>query len=89
MAILKFAVLAFTAFLSAVGIFIGLVIALASLKSGAIEISYPMDGKVITETITQAGDSARYWRLVLAVCGLPVVIGSAALWYSVKKLRGN
>lgn len=89
MGLFKVGFLAVVAFLSAVGIFLGCVTVLTSLQNGAIVLSYTSDGKGITETISRAGDNARFWWMLLAMGLAPVAIGAAALWYSVGKLRGN
>jgi hypothetical protein len=89
MGMFKLAFMAVVAFLSAIGIFIGCVTLLTSLQNGAIALSYDSGGKAITETISRAGDSDRFWRLLLWMGLAPIVIGVGALWYSVRKLRGN
>lgn len=77
------------AFLAAVGVFIGAVMILTSLQHGAVSLSYTVDGRAVTETVTRAGDSARFWRLLTMMGFAPVVIGAGALWYSVRFLRAR
>ncbi len=89
MGMFKLAFLALVAFLSAVGIFIGCVMIVTSLQNGSIALSYTGGGKAITETISRAGDSGRFWQLLLLMGVAPVAIGAGALWYSVRKLRGT
>jgi hypothetical protein len=76
-----------SAFLAAVAIFIGAVTMLTALQSGAIMLSYTSDGRVVAETITRAADAGRFWRLFAAMGALPAVLGAAALWYAIRKLR--
>ena len=87
MGLLKIAFFAIVAFLAAIGVFIGAVTIWSSLASGAISLSYTVDGKSVSETVTRATDSARYWKLVAQTGAAPVVIGAAALWYSLRKFR--
>lgn len=89
MGMFKLAFLAAIAFLSAVGIFLGAVMLITSLQNGSITLSYTSGGESITDTITRAGDAARFWRLMGTMGALPLVVGAAAMWYSVRKLRGN
>lgn len=89
MAIFKMLFFVAIAFFSAVAIFIGTVTLLTSLQNGAITLGYNSGGKAVSETVTQAADSARYWRLLLTMGLLPAVLGAAAMWYSVRKLKGR
>lgn len=87
MGLFKIAFFIMLALLAGIGVFIGAVMILTSLQNGAVSLSYTVDGRAMTETITRAGDSARFWRLLTMMGFAPVVIGSAALWYSVRYLR--
>lgn len=81
--------LAATAFLSAVAIFLGCVLVLTSLKLGSITLSYS-DGKdIVTDTVTRAGDAARFWRLFASMGLMPIAIGGVGVWYAARKLRGK
>ena len=75
------------AFLAGVAIFMGAVMMITSLQNGAVVLSYSSAGKNITETISLAADSARFWKLFTAMGVAPAVLGAAAMWYSVRKLR--
>lgn len=75
------------AFLGGVAVFVGAVMMLVSLQTDAISIGYTVNGKPISETITRAADSARYWRLFVLMGALPFFGGGAALWWSVRRLR--
>ena len=74
---------------SAVAIFLGAIMMLTSLQHGAISISYSIEGRNMSETVTRAADSARFWRLFLMMGLLPVTLGATVMWYSVRKLRGR
>lgn len=87
MGIFKLVFFAAAAFLAAVAIFMGLVMMLTALQHGSVMLSYTSEGKAVSETITRAGDSDRFWRLFTTMGVLPAVLGAAALWYSVKRLR--
>ncbi len=89
MGMMKLAFLAAVAFLSAIAIFMGVVFILTSLKLGSITLSYGTGTNAVTETISRASDASRYWRLITMMGLLPMIGGAAALWYSVRKLRGS
>lgn len=89
MGIFKLAVLVVITFFSAIAIFLGAVMMITGLQNGAVTISYTQSGKSITDTVTRAGDAARFWQLMGTMGALPFVVGAAAMWYSVRKLRGN
>lgn len=77
------------AFLAAVAIFMGLVMMLTTLQNGSVMLSYTSEGKVVSETITRSADAGRYWKLFATMGVLPAVLGAAALWYSVRRLRAT
>ena len=77
------------AFLAAVGIFIGVIMMITSLQNGSISLSYMSSGTAMNETISRVADSARFWRLFGTMGVLPVVLGAAVMWFSVRKLKGR
>jgi hypothetical protein len=89
MGMLKLGFLAGVAFLAAIAIYMGLMILLTSLKLGSITLDYNIGPQAITDTVTRAGEPGRFWQLLMAMGVLPLVGGAAAMWYAVRKLRGN
>ena len=75
------------AFFAAVAMFIGVVVMITSLQNGALTWSYTSGGKGITETISRTADAGRFWKLLSIMGILPLVLGVAAMWFSVRKLR--
>lgn len=75
------------AFFGAVGLFLGAVVLLSSFQSGEIAWSYTVNGRAVTESVARAADPGRFWRLLGQMGLLPAALGSAALWYGVRRLR--
>ncbi len=75
------------AFFAAVAMFIGVVVMITSLQNGAISWSYTSGGKNFNETTVRAADAARFWKLFATMGITPLVLGAAAMWFSVRKLR--
>ena len=67
--------------IGAVSALLGAVIMLSALKTGAINISYGTGANAVAETVTQAADAARYWRLFAGLGVAPLVAGSVAAWW--------
>lgn len=68
-------------FIGAIGAFLGAVMLASALKSGSIALSYGTGSTAVSETITRAGDAARYWQYVMGLGVLPLAGGIlAARW---------
>ena len=76
------------AIFAVVAIFIGAVTLLTSLQNGAITVSYSSYGKPVELTARRGSDEG-FWRLLGLWAGLPLVVGGAVLWYSVRRLKGG
>jgi len=87
MAMLKLAFYAGLVLFGVVGMYMGAVFFLAAGLSGPISISYPQDGKVISETVSRATDGARHFRLQLMLGWAPVLLGAVALYAGVRWFR--
>jgi hypothetical protein len=77
------------ALLAAIALFIGAVTLLTSLQNGAITVTYTVDGKPFDETVRRAVDGDRFWRMLALWSGLPLLLGAAVMWLSVRKLKGR
>ncbi len=60
---------------------LGGAILLGAITTGSIAYSYGTGADTVTQTVTLAGDPARYWKMLAIMCGAPIVFGSiAAIW---------
>lgn len=67
--------------IGAIATFLGVVVTASALTTGAISLSYGGGDGAVSETITRAGDAARYWQFVLLLGVAPAVLGAlAARW---------
>lgn len=67
--------------LGAIAAFMGAVMIASALQTGTVSLSYNSGDSIISETVTRAGDTVRYWQLVAALGIAPVVLGVlAARW---------
>jgi hypothetical protein len=89
MSFFKILFLAAIAFIAAVAVFLGFVMIVTSLQNGSIMMSYMSSGSSVSETVTRAGDPARFWKLVLTIGVLPLVLGALTLRFAVRKLRAG
>lgn len=87
MTMLKAGFLVVAILLSAVAIFIGIVLLTTSLKLGNITLSYTLNNETMTETVLRANDAARFWNLLIFIGVMPLVVGALSLWYSLRILR--
>lgn len=68
-------------FIGAIAAFLGAVMLLSALRSGSIQFSYGTGADVVNDTVTLAGDAARFWKYVVGLGVLPVIGGVlAARW---------
>jgi hypothetical protein len=75
-------------FLGAVMALLGVVLTLSALKSGAINVSYGTGTGSVAETITQSADAARYWKFLIGLGVLPVVLGGLSARWGWRRIRG-
>lgn len=87
MSILKAGLAAGAMFIGAIAALLGFVLTLSALKTGAVTITYGETGQVIKETVTQAADSGRYWRLVATLGGLPILLGVVSFRWGRRTLK--
>ena len=74
-------------FIGAIAALLGLVLLISALGSGTIAISYGAGADAVAETVSRAGDTARYWRLVAALGAGPLALGAAAAMWGSRQLR--
>ncbi len=74
--------------IGAIAAFLGGVLLLSALKTGAIQISYGTGAEALSETITLASDSARFWRLVAMLGVAPLGLGILAARWGWLRIRG-
>ena len=74
--------------LGGVAVFLGAIVIASSLHVGSLTLNYEVDGKPVVESISRAGDAARYWKLFSLMGVLPCILGIAAVWWGVRTLRG-
>jgi mannose/fructose/N-acetylgalactosamine-specific phosphotransferase system component IID len=68
-------------FIGAISAFLGAVMLLSALKSGSVQFSYGHGTSAVSDTVTLATDAARYWKFVVGLGVLPVIVGVlAARW---------
>lgn len=84
MPILKLAFYAGLVMFGAVGMYMGVVFLIVFGNDAPISISYPQNGRVISETITRAADPSRYFRMQILVGYAPLVLGALALWFGLR-----
>ena len=87
MPLLRLGFFAGLAFIGGVAVFMGAIVMLTSWQNGAIMLSYTAGGKSMTDTVSRAGDAAQFWRLYAMMGIAPVVLGAAAIWYGVRKIK--
>ena len=87
MPLMRVALLGGVVFLGAVGLFLGGVVMLTSWQNGAITLSWTDAGRDVTQTVTRAGDAARFWRLYGTMGLAPAVLGAAAMIFGIGALR--
>lgn len=58
--------------LGAIAAFLGVVVTVSALSTGAISVSYGS----VSETITRTADAARYWQFVMMLGLAPAVLGA-------------
>ncbi len=85
--LLRIGFLACLAFLGALAMFLGALVVLTSLQNGAISWTYTLNGRSITETVTRATDATGFWTRFAQMGGLPLVLGLAALAFSLRRLK--
>jgi hypothetical protein len=87
MPLLKMIFFAGLVLLGGIAVFIGGIVMLTSLQSGAIVLTSGPSGSEVTETITRAADESRFWRLYAVLGVTPLVVGGAVLWWGVRAFR--
>lgn len=70
------------------GVLIGAVMTYSALSSGMVMVSYTASGKAVAETVLRATDPDRYWRYVGFIGALPLLLGAAAAWFGVRRIKG-
>jgi hypothetical protein len=75
-------------FLGAIMAFLGAVLTLSALKTGSINVSYGTGADAIAETISQSAESARYWKFLIALGVLPMVLGGIGARWGWRQIRG-
>ena len=68
-------------FIGGIAAFLGVVVAVSALRSGSIQMSYGTGPDMVLDTVERAVDGMRYWKIFLALCVVPAVLGTlAARW---------
>ncbi len=75
-------------FLGAIMVFLGAVLTLSALKTGAISVSYGTGTGSVAETITQSADAARYWKFLIGLGVLPMLLGGLSVCWGWRRIRG-
>lgn len=75
------------AFFGAVAVFLGSMVMLSSLQAGEIAWTYTVSGRDVSDSVKRAADAGRFWRLFGQMGVLPAVLGGAALWFAIRRLR--
>jgi hypothetical protein len=68
-------------FIGAIAALLGTIMVVSALTTGAVQFSYGAGASAVTETVSQATDSARYWRLVIGLGFAPAILGAIAAWW--------
>lgn len=87
MPILKLAIYGGLVLFGLVGAYIGVVFFVTAGLSGPISISYPQDGKIITETVSRATDAGRHFMLQMLLGYGPLVLGAIAAAVGIRWFR--
>ena len=77
--------------IGAVAVILGATLLFSALKTGTIQLSYGTGAAMQSETITQAGNAARFWQFAIALGVAPLVLGVAAVragWRSINAGNG-
>lgn len=88
MAILRLVFLAGLVFLGGIAVLLGFVSALSGWQNELIQLVYTdAAGSQVTETVTRAADSERYWWLMSTTGFLPLAIGAISVAFGLRSLR--
>ena len=68
-------------FIGGIAALLGTIMIVSALSTGAVQFSYGAGARAMTETVTQATDSARYWRLVTGLGFAPAILGAISAWW--------
>ena len=66
---------------------VGAAILLGAITTGSIAYSYGTGADTVSQTVTLAGDPSRYWKMLAAMCGAPIILGSAAAIWGWRRLK--
>lgn len=73
--------------IGAIAAFLGGILVISAVTSGTIDFTYASDGKMVSESVSRAGDAARFWKLVFGLGVLPAGLGLISArwgWRSIK-----
>jgi hypothetical protein len=82
MSLLRYVFMVGVMFLGGVALFVGGVVTASAIASGTITYSYGTGAEAVARTISLATEPGAFWQRVALLGLLPMVLGTAGIWWS-------